>query len=79
MLNGYDRGISELEELPRRIVQCLKQKEKILNKKINRALSVRQYQNIIISRQEGVPVMAQLLANLTKIHEDEDSIPGLAQ
>jgi len=27
----------------------------------------------------GVPVIAQRLGNLTRIHEDVDSIPGLAQ
>ena len=27
----------------------------------------------------GVPLVAQQLMNLTRIHEDEDSIPGLIQ
>ena len=29
--------------------------------------------------KEGVPVVAQQLANLASIHEDVSSIPGLAQ
>ena len=31
------------------------------------------------SRKVGVPIVAQQVKNLTSIHEDVDSIPGLAQ
>ena len=32
-----------------------------------------------LSKHPGVPIVAQQLANLTSIHEDKVSIPGLAQ
>ena len=36
-------------------------------------------ESLIENYDEGVPFVAQQLANPTRIHEDEGSIPGLVQ
>ena len=42
-------------------------------------VSAEGFVDCIEKEDQGVPVMAQQLTNLTSIHEDSDSIPGLTQ
>ena len=39
----------------------------------------RAHTELIFQKHVGVPVLAQWLMNLTSVHEDKDSIPGLSQ